>query len=91
MPNRQTTTSPLEACLTPAANLPPQPPILDPVQRTWDASQFTDRAIYLHALGFPCSLATNIWDELHYTVQIVFRAHIRRFLKLGRIAERLPS
>jgi hypothetical protein len=91
MHNRQTTTSPQEACLTPAASLPPQPPILDPVQRTWDASRPTDRAIYLHAFGISCSLAANIWDELHYTVQIVLRAHIRRFLKLGRIAERLPS
>lgn len=81
MPNRQTTTNPLEACRTPAVSLIPQSLLIDPVQRTWDAAGYTNRTIFLHALGIPCGLAANAWDELHYTVRIVLRAYFRRFLK----------
>lgn len=81
MPNRQTTTSPLEACRTPAVSLTPQPLLIDPIQRTWDAAGHTNRTIFLHTFGIPCGLAANTWDELHYTVQIVLRAYFRRILK----------
>jgi hypothetical protein len=81
MPNRQTTTSPLEACRAPAVSLPTPPLLIDPIQRTWDASGHTNRTIFLHAFGIPCSLAAMAWNELHYTVQVVLRAYFRRFLK----------
>lgn len=81
MLNRQTTTSPLEACRVPAVSLPPPPLLIDPIQRTWDTSGHTNRTLFLHAFGIPCGLAANAWDELHYTVQIVLRAYFRRFLK----------
>lgn len=61
--------------------LAPLPSLLDPIQRTWDASRHTDRATFLQAFGIPCSLSADAWDELHYTVQIVLRAYFRRFLK----------
>ncbi|TAN76325.1 MAG: hypothetical protein EPN14_08015 [Gallionella sp.] len=67
-------------------SLPPLSLLLDPVQRAWDAAGYTDRTIFLHAFGIPCDLATLFWDELHYTVRIVLRAHIQRFLKRGQVA-----
>lgn len=79
--SHQTTTSPLESCHVPAVSLTPLPLVLDPIQHTWDASGHTNRTIFLHTFGIPCSLAANAWDELHYTVQIVLRAYFRRFLK----------
>ncbi|HEU0234310.1 MAG TPA: hypothetical protein VFQ94_04180 [Gallionella sp.] len=79
--NHKTTATPMEACRTPAVSLTPPSSLLDPIQRTWDASGHTDRTIFLHAFGIPCGLAANAWDELHYTVQIVLRAYFRRFLK----------
>lgn len=79
--SHQTTASPLEACRVPAVSLPTPPLPIDPIQRTWDASGHTNRAIFLHAFGIPCGLAANVWDELHYTVQIVLRAYFKRFLK----------
>ncbi len=81
MLNRQTTTSHPEACRTLAVSLPPQSSLIDPIQRTWDAAGYANRTIFLHAFGFPCDLAVNAWDELHYTVRIVLRSYLRRFLK----------
>lgn len=85
MPNRQTTTSLPEALRTPVVSLTPQSSLIDPIQRTWDASGHTNRTIFLHAFGIPCGLAANAWDELHYTVQIVLRAYFRRFLKAMKV------
>lgn len=91
MPNRQTSTSPLEAYCSPAVSPTPQPSLIDPVQRIWDAAGHTNRTILLHTFGIPCGLAANAWDELHYTVQIVLRAYFRRFLKSIRMPERMAS
>ena len=85
MPNRQTTTSPLEACRTPAASLSLQSSLIDPVQRTWDAAGYANRTIFLHAFGFPCGLAVNTWDELHYTVRIVLRSYFQRLIKCWQV------
>jgi len=79
--SHQATTSPLEACRIPAVSLPHPSLLIDPIQRTWDAAGHTNRTIFLHAFGIPCGLASMVWDELHYTVQIVLRAYFRRFLK----------
>lgn len=81
MPNRQASTIPLEARRIPAVSLIPQSSLMDPIQRTWDASGHTDRTIFLHAFGIHCGLAAHAWDDLHYTVQIVLRAYFRRILK----------
>lgn len=91
MPNRQTSTSPLEAHRTSAVSLAPQSLLIDPIQRAWDAARHTDRTIFLHAFNIPCELAVMAWDELHYTVQIVLRAYFRRFLKSMRLPERSAS
>lgn len=83
--NYQTTASPLEACRTPVVSLPPQSLLIDPVQRTWDAAGYVNRTIFLHAFGFPCGLAVNAWDELHYTVRIVLRSYFQRLIKSGQV------
>lgn len=79
--NNQTTTSPLEAHRTPAVHLSHQSSLLDPIQRIWDAAGHANRATLLHIFNAPCDFAAMTWDELHYTVQIVLRAYMRRFIK----------
>lgn len=85
--NCQTTTSSLEACSTPAVSLPLQCISIDPVQRTWDVAGYANRAIFLHAFGFSCELAAMVWEELHYTIQIVLRSHFQRLIKRGQVPE----
>lgn len=78
---RQTAASHQEMNLTPAVKLSPQSSLLDPVQRIWDAAGHSHRAILLQAFNAPCDFAALAWDELHYTVQIVLRAYMQRFIK----------
>lgn len=85
--NNQSAPNQLEALRAPAVTPSLLSLLLDPVQRTWDAAGYRNRGTFLHAFGFSCELSTMFWDELHYTVQIVLRAHIRRFLKSGKVAK----
>lgn len=79
--NIKSATSPLNALHAPAVTLAPLPSLLDPVQRIWDTAGCSGRSILLHAFNAPCDFAAMNWNEIHYTVQIVLRAHFRRFLK----------
>jgi len=79
--NIESATSPLEALRAPVANPSPLPSLLDPVQRIWDTAGCSGRSILLHAFNAPCDFAAMNWNELHYTVQIVLRAYMQRFIK----------
>lgn len=79
--SHQATTSPLEALHTPVANPSPLSSLLDPVQRIWDTAGCSGRSILLHAFNAHCDFAAMNWNELHYTVQIVLRAYMQRFIK----------
>lgn len=79
--NAESATSPLDALHAPAVTLAPLSSLLDPVQRIWDTTGCSGRSIILHAFNAPCDFAAMNWNELHYTVQIVLRAYMQRFIK----------